>query len=119
MDFAVLDDSMVNENGIYVYSHALIISEELPEVLIFHGNNEEIYQHESEIKEFLEQKLYIGYQLYACNHYEQHYPTIWEELVSFSANGTIPRNVRKLFGEAHNTAKTAAKQKLQILLERT
>ena len=114
-NIAALDDSMVNSNGIYVYSHALIVVEQLPAVKIFSGKKEGLYAHEEELIAFIQENLEEGCKLYACNHYAR-YKKLWE-MVHFQVNGErLPRNVRLLFAEVHNTAKYSAKAELCKLI---
>jgi hypothetical protein len=73
--FAVMDDSMVWRGRLYVYAHALIVVEELPQVLVFSGGKREVYTHEDEIKRFITRNV-NGHDFYACEHYMR-YQTIW------------------------------------------
>ena len=116
LDFAVLDDSIIYKNGLYAYTHALLISEEpLPKVLIFSGSKKEIYSHEEEILSFLEKNLYQDCSLYACNHYRL-YPKIWDNLVYHQANDkTLPKIVKQLFTQAHLLSKREAKETFDML----
>ena len=111
---ATLDDSCANHDGIFVYSHALIIDEH-PEILLFSGGNVEIYTHESEIYDWLANILSPDDELYACNHYAR-YESIWD-LVFQEVNGVrLPKGISKAFTQAHHTAKNAAKQELERIL---
>lgn len=116
--FACLDDSLAYKEGIYIYTHALIVVEELPEVLVIEGNKNSIYQHEKQIKEFIEENLFQDHLLYACNHYMK-YCSIWDNLVDFEINKEkkrLPKKIRKTFDEAHQTAKTASTSRLAEIL---
>ncbi len=117
-DFAVLDDSMVYREGIYAYSHALIVYDELPKVRCFIGTKEEVYSQERAIKEFLESFIPEEYSLYACNHYML-YRSIWEELVFQEVNGQkLPKLIHQHFVLAHHIAKESAKAKLEEVVSR-
>jgi len=110
--FAVMDDSMVWQGGLYVYTHALIVVEEIPQVLVFTGGKREVYTHENDIKEFITSNV-NGHNFYACEHYVR-YHTIWPLVREVAQR--MPGPVKKLFTEAHHTAKNAAKRKLDELL---
>jgi hypothetical protein len=105
-DFAVLDDSLVYKNGFYVYTHALVIAEELPQVIVFRGSKENIYSKEQDILDFLGESLYFGLELYACAHYKM-YKTVWD-LVNVEMSQGLPKIIRQHFQLAHDTAKQQA-----------
>ena len=118
-NFATLDDSLCYQNGIYVYSHALALFNREPEVIYFVGNNVEIYQHESELMDFVKRIIFPECSLFACMHYFR-YPNLWEELVSQGVDkqNPAPRNVRNTFIQSHHAAKDTAKRVLEERLRK-
>jgi 2,3-bisphosphoglycerate-independent phosphoglycerate mutase len=114
-NFAVLDDSSVWKNGVYVYAHALIRSDENYAIKIFDGK-ENIKKHESEIIEFIRDNTDKTFQLYGCTHYRNS-KKIWKGLKMQSVECNDPESVKHAFIEAHQLAKQHAKQRLEELLE--
>ena len=107
-DFAALDDSLIFNGNLYVYTHALVLYDQVREVINFTNRQSiGIYEHEREIREFLLEHLQ-GFDLYACNHYSR-YSTIWD-LVYQSSDQKLPRVVRQTFTRAHHAAKREAKR---------
>jgi hypothetical protein len=118
MNFATLDDSMFRQDGIYVYTHGLMI-DEFPFILYFHDTDiKKIFSHEKEIAEFLKTNAY-GRKIYACKHYEDMYPGL-RKYISESVNrrnkNKLRGDIKKSFNESHNYAKEAAKTKLELIL---
>ncbi|MFC1741357.1 hypothetical protein ACFL3V_02380 [Nanoarchaeota archaeon] len=116
-DFAVIDDSVVYENGIYSYSHALIVNPHQPALLTFSGTKDYVYSQEDGILQFIMSHMDEGCKLFACEHYKM-YPTIWDEVFSEVNGVRLPKLVKKTFTEAHHAAKSAAQDKLlEMLIE--
>ncbi|MFH2020871.1 MAG: hypothetical protein ABIJ34_05625 [archaeon] len=116
MDFAVIDDSQMRRGNIFVYSHAFIIFEGLPKILIFSGDKS-IYKSESKkIGEFIETNLPEGCRLYACNHYKK-YDRLWADLVYSSIECMRERAIVRTFQLADCYARQAAREELERLLE--
>jgi hypothetical protein len=113
-NFAALDDSLVYQNSIYVYSHALTVFNQEPEVIYFVGDNQDIYLHESELADFVRRTISSECSLFACMHYFR-YSTFWEELVSQGVDKQhpAPRSVHKTFIQSHHAAKETAKRVLE------
>ena len=111
MEFTTLDDSLVHDEHLFIYTHA-IITPDFEDVLIFSGNKNSIYQHEEEILKFIQENR-IG-DLYACGHYRQ-YPTIWDKVDVRSSVKYIPKNIMKNITKAHHLAKNTAKKEYERL----
>jgi len=108
MSFAAIDDSLVHNDTLWVYAHALVIYEENPSVKVFTAtNNLDIYQHESELSDFLEKYLTEDLVLYACPHY-QRYVSIWERVNYVANDRKLPKAVKHCFTQAHYAAKDEA-----------
>jgi hypothetical protein len=108
--FAAIDDSLFFRNGFYVYTHALIVDDNAPNILLFSGNKQEIYTHEKEIMEFLGSYIYDGCVLYACRHYS-FYPELWKTFSPEEANNkNLPKLIRQAYSECHNAALLSAKK---------
>lgn len=113
MAFAVMDDSMVYRDGLYVYSHALVIADEIPQVAVFAGTKHEVYSNENNIVDFLNKHL-NGEELYACEHYRQ-YSRVWEMVSQIANDKKLPKRIRQHFVQAHHAAKKTAKITLEEL----
>ncbi|PLW80235.1 hypothetical protein C0585_03725 [Candidatus Woesearchaeota archaeon] len=116
MDFAVMDDSLARKGDLFVYTHCLINSDELPEVLVIVGNNKSIYD-EKKIYDFVELNLRSP-EFYACSHYFR-YSAIVNDFIDFVAYNKMQRGIKRLFDQAHNTAKFAANNELENILNQT
>jgi hypothetical protein len=115
--FAALDDSLVYQNGIYVYSHALTVFDQEPDVIYFVGDKRDIYTHESELGVFVTGILPEECSLFACMHYFQ-YSDFWDQLVcqGVDKQHPVPKNVHRLFIQSHHAAKNTAKRVLEEIL---
>ena len=113
MDFATLDDSLVYDKNLFVYSHALILSDDKKYFKIYSGNNKEIYTNEKELSDFIRINS-EGFTLYSCNHYKM-YNSIWNKLVFEGFHKKLPKLVKNQFLETHNLAKKIAKEKFNEL----
>jgi len=114
-DFAVMDDSMMHSNGLYVYTHALVLYDEVPRIKVFTGSKKEVYGHGDELLEFVSSNLYEGCIFYACSHYVQ-YKDIWNLVECAAKDRDAPRIVRREFLRAHTAANMAARKKLEELV---
>lgn len=86
--FATLDDSTVDEKGLFVYTHALVLNHERenPIVQVFFDKGNIKYKgKEKPLKDFIEDNLPEDYDLFACSHYMM-YPSFWDDLVLHPAN---------------------------------
>jgi hypothetical protein len=118
--FAFLDDSLQIYKGFYVYSHALVFSEENIETLVLNGSKNYVYNQENEIYLFLIENLEFDTKLIACKHYEQ-YKNLSNDLV-FSYYQLLDKEIyngnkkyfTKLFSCAHSVAKKTAKDFLNF-----
>ena len=118
MKISTLDDSLYFNGNLFVYSHALTVSDDPPFTLSFCGNKEEIYTHEDKIYSFIEENLDLNTDLYACNHYRI-YQSVWEDLVFDEANCfKRSRAIKRQFTIAHHAAKSCAKELFYQLLEK-
>jgi len=116
MAFAVMDDSLARKGDIFVYTHCLINSDEVPDILVITGNNQSIYD-EKKIYEFIGSNLRSP-ELYACSHYFR-YGAIVNDFIDFVAYDKMRRGIKRLFDQAHNTAKFAANSELEKILNQT
>lgn len=112
-EFTALDDSLVYEKGIFVYTHA-IVSSDTSEVIAFSGSKDEIYQNTKEIEDFVLTNLQGD--LYACGHYRK-YPHIWDKVTSSTSDKYLPKLIHNAAIQAHHLAKSEAKSKLAELLK--
>ena len=119
-DFAVLDDSVVYEGNVYVYAHALIVADELPQVRVFTGDRTSIYDasNRSELKRFLKEHVPHGCILYVCDHYNTHHRDIVQKLHAQTISGDLPKEVQQYFIQAHHTARTTARIELEKIISK-
>ena len=116
MNFAVIDDSQRNRNGLYVYSHALITSDDEIFVVNYIGNNTNVFSQEDLLYEFIESNVPDEFNLYACTHYTK-YNKIWDELVYCAANNKrVPRPVKKRFNMADRISRQESKKTLENII---
>lgn len=116
MQYATLDDSTVHKDGIYVYSHALVI-DEIPYVIIFSGDKKSVFQHEEGLMRFIKDHLGDS-ELYACSHYFHHYPKIAS--IASEINRVIkkdlPKSIQKSFCQSDEEARRAAWSELERIV---
>ncbi len=111
--FAAIDDSQLNKNGLYVYSHALIIQDQEPKTITFIGSSPNIYYPRSGVNNLIYDHLPSTHKLLACAHYVNYH--FWH-IVNKSSQDKLFRFEKKLLTEAHHLAKTVAKESLERYL---
>ena len=106
---AALDDCQLNNNGIYVYSHALYLEDDTLVSLVFTGTSSKIYYPRHAVTDFLNDNLNPLDTLVACSHYRD-YP-FWPAIFK-SNHDHLSRFEKKLLTQAHHSAKIVAKEAL-------
>lgn len=116
MEFAVLDDSQMRKGSFYVYTHAFILFEEVPQVYVLKGGKEIYSNYEEKILRFIEYNLPKETMLYVCNHYSK-YLSIWEKDYCLPISFAEQSIIKKIFSESDKIARQAAKKTIEDYLK--
>ena len=120
--FATLDDSTVDKDGLFVYTHALVLNgdNDSPTVQVFFGHGKRKYKKkEEQLIGFVRDNLPEDYDLFACDHYKM-YKRFWQRLVKHAANvNGVDRVVSRHFRRfAHGAAKASSRAYHQLIYDR-
>jgi hypothetical protein len=115
-NFSVMDDSLVFQNNIAIYTHCLInAQDQTPLYLTIKGTKNTIYDIE-QIKNFIKQNLYPQNQLFLCSHYFDTYhvfeQTDFEEISRsiIKNSNNLEKRIIKLFQKADSFAREQARK---------